>query len=452
MQFEFTKENIDRLKEAIEHGQDSFIHEQFREFHSADIAEVLGKLNVEEIKYILRLLEGDGVAEVLMELEDDVRIKLLDSFTAKEIADQVIARMDSDDSADILAQLSEEKKEEVITQLEDIEQATDIVDLMTYDEDSAGGLMAKEMITVNVNWTVSRCIREMRRQADEIDDIYTIYVVDDEGKFLGVLSLKQLLFSSSSVKTTIEDLYEPDALAVEAEMDGEEVARIMEKYDLVVLPVINAEGKLLGRITIDDVVDVIKDEAEKDYHMASGISERVTTSSRPLVLSRSRLPWLLIGLLGGILGAQVIGLYEDQLKVDPALAYFIPLIAAMGGNVGVQSSAIVVQSIANQTLELEGTLPKLFRELLVGLINGLVCAIIIFGYNFFFSGSMEISLTVSFSLLFVIIFAAFFGTLIPLLLDKSNVDPALATGPFITTLNDIFGLFIYFMIARMMYI
>lgn len=449
--FELSRENVDRLREAIAGGNDSFITEQVQGAHAADLARIISSMESGEAKYLFRLLPKEATPDVIMELDDEGRKELLDAFTASEIADRVVGRMDSDDSADLLALLSEGKREEVISQLEDIEQASDIVDLMTYDERSAGGLMAKELIEVNVNWTVSRCIREMRKQAADLDDVYNVYVTDDHGILLGMLSLKDLLFSASSVKTTVEELYTPQVTSVDAEEGAEEVARIMEKYDLVVLPVVNDEGKLLGRITIDDIVDVIKEEADKDYQMASGLSERLAISTRPVHISRSRLPWLLIGMTGGVLGAQVIGAYEEQLQMDPTLAFFIPLVAAMGGNVGIQSSAVVVKSIANETLELEGTGKRVSREVLVAMINGAVCGTLILIYNFFFAGGIQVATTVSLSLFSVIFLAALNGTLVPLMLHRLGADPAIATGPFITTLNDVLGVFIYFTIAALIY-
>ncbi|MFB6258047.1 MAG: magnesium transporter [Flavobacteriales bacterium] len=447
--FELDRKNLDQIRSAIEQGNDSYIKDRLEGSHAADIARVLQRLETEEAKYLFRLLPLDITADAIMELDEKVRKELLDAFTVREIADRVVGRMNSDDSADLLALLSEEKREEVISQLEDIDRASDIVDLLTYDERSAGGLMAKELIEVNVHWTVSRCIREMRKQAGNLDDVYNVYVVDDHGVLLGMLPLKELLFSASSVKTTVDALYTPRVTSVDAEKGAEEVARIMEKYDLVVLPVVNDEGKLLGRITIDDVVDVIKEEAEKDYQMASGLSENLTPTTRPLQISRSRLPWLLIGLTGGVLGAQVIGAYEEELKMSPALAFFIPLVAAMGGNVGIQSSAVVVKSIANETLELEGTGKRVLREVLVALINGAVCGLLILLYNLVSGGGMDIAYTVSLSLCSVIFLAALNGTLVPLMLHRLGADPAIATGPFITTLNDVLGVFIYFSIAAL---
>ena len=310
--------------------------------------------------------------------------------------------------------------------------------------------MAKELIAVNQDWSALKCVKEMRKQAEEMDDVYAVYVVDDNEVLLGLLSLNKLLIATT--ETSIADIYEKEVISVKTDMRSDEVANIMNKYDLVVLPVIDENGQLAGRITIDDVVDVIKEEAEKDYQMASGISEDVESTDKVWILSRARLPWLLIGLVGGILGAQVIGIYENDIKIYPEMAFFIPLIAAMGGNAGVQSSAIIVQGLANKTLGIESISSKLIKEFGVAMINGLICAVLILGYNMFFSDSMALSLTVSIALLAVIVFATIFGTLVPLLLDKRNIDAALATGPFITTVNDVLGLFLYFMIGRMMYV
>jgi len=305
--------------------------------------------------------------------------------------------MESDDAADVIGDLAEEKKQEVLLHIDDVEQAGDIVDLLSYDEDTAGGLMAKELILVNENWGVATCIREMRKQAEDLDEIYYIYVVNNENVLLGILSLKALLLASASTK--VRDIYDAEVRAVQTNTDSEEVARIMEKYDLIVLPVTDSIGRLMGRITIDDVVDVIRDEAEKDYQMASGISADVETTDSPARLSRARLPWLIIGLLGGIIVAAVIGRFEEDIKINPEMAFFVPLIAAMAGNVGIQSSAIIVQGIASNSLGLESTSRKLFKELLVALMNGLILAGILFAYNFFVSKNLALTFTVSSSLL-----------------------------------------------------
>ena len=449
MNFELTKVFLISLRLAIEKNDEKFVLENIVDLHPADIAEILDELTAEEGKQLFQHFDAEKAADVLVELEEDVRENFLASLSSKEIAEQFIDNLESDDAADVIGELPEDVKEEVISHLEDADQASDIVDLLNYEEGTAGALMGKEMISVQENWTIMRCTKEMRKQAEEIDFVYTVYVVNEKAQLIGTLSLKRMLLTPA--KSKITDIYNSDVISIRASAKDEEVAQMMQKYDLIALPVIDGLGRLIGRITIDDVVDVIQEESEKDYQMASGISEDVESSDKVWVLTRARLPWLLIGLLGGIFGAQVISLYEADLGIHPEMAFFIPLIAAMGGNVGVQSSAIIVQGLANNSLGFAGILPRLYKEFLVGLLNGLICSALILMYNMIFSDSMELSLTVSSALLAVIIFAALFGTFIPLVLDKYKIDPALATGPFITTMNDILGLFIYFYIGSLMY-
>jgi len=449
MQFELTKEYLEEIKLHLSEGQQSQLLKKINELHPADIAEILDELNEDEANRLYPFLESEIAADVLIELEEDVREKLLNNFGPKEIAEKFIDHMDSDDAADVMAELPDRKKDDVISAIKDTEQASDIVDLLNYPEDSAGGLMAKELIKVHIDWSILTCIKEMRKQAEDIENVYTIYVIDDQEKLVGTLSLKRLLLAQNGNK--VKDLYSEDVLSVKAFEESEEIASIMDKYDLVVLPVVDELDRLIGRITIDDVVDVIKEEADKDYQMASGISESVDSGDSVKVLTRARIPWLLVGLLGGIFGALVINQYEDQLGIYPEMALFIPLIAAMGGNVGVQSSAIIVQGLANNSLGFDSLFTRLSKEFMVAILNGLVCSVLIFIYTIFYKDSLDLAVTVSFSLILVIIFAGLFGTFVPLMLDKYKIDPALATGPFITTMNDIVGLFIYFGIGHLMY-
>jgi len=452
MQFELTKEYLDDLHDAIEEGRDSYLQEEFQDLHPADIAEIFEQLKTPEASYVFKLLDSETSAEVMIELNEDDREQLLSTLTSREIAEQVIDHIDSDDAADVLSELNEEKQAEVLSHLTDEDQKTDISDLLRYDEDSAGGLMGTELVKVKSSWTIARGIREMRKQAEGVDQVYTIYVVDDEDRLVGVLPLKKLLFSSSSIKTKISEIYEEVTLNfVHPETEGEECSKIMEKYDLVALPVVDHEMHLMGRITIDDVVDFMKEEAERDYQLASGISESVEADDTVWRLTRARLPWLLIGLLGGVLVAQVIGVFEVQLERVAALMLFVPLIAAMGGNVGVQSSAIVVQGLANKSFSSGNIFKRMFKELRVSMINGLICGAVILLYGVVFTDSLPLSYTVGTSLFAVIIIAAMFGTVVPLALDKLNIDPALATGPFITTMNDIIGLSVYFLFAKLFF-
>ena len=450
MQFELTKEYISELKDCLHGDLKADLLHEVNKLHPADIADISDELTAEEVALLYQCLDDEIATDVLIELEEDVRERLLRNLTPKEIAENFIDNMDSDDAADIMAELSDEKKDEVISAITDSDLASDIVDLLLYPEDSAGGLMAKELIKVRIDWTLIKCLREMRKQATDIENVYTIYVVDNQEKLIGTLSLKKLLLAPDG--STVKDLYFEDVRSVKAYEMSDQIASIMEKYDLVVLPVVDELNSLIGRITIDDIVDVIKEEADKDYQMASGISESVDSSDSVRVLTRARLPWLLVGLLGGVLGALVIGQYEDTLQIYPEMALFIPLIAAMGGNVGVQSSAIIVQGLANNSLGFSNLFQRLGKEFLVALLNGLVCSILIFIYTIIFKDSNELAATVSIALVLVIIFAGLFGTFVPLMLDKYEIDPALATGPFITTMNDIVGLFIYFGIGHLMYL
>ncbi len=448
MRFELTKEFLEELRLAIVNKDNNWIIEHISDLHFADIADLLDQLNNEEAKFVYFQLSEDVQGDVLMELEEDVRDRFLKSLSSKEIAGQ-LENLDSDDAADILGELSDNEILEVISQMDDNEAAEDIVELLNYDEDTAGGLMQKEFIQAKLDWPVSRCLVELRRQAENVEKVYSIYVVDDLNRLVGLLSLKRLLFSN--LKTQIRDLFtSKNIISVKTTDSNEDVARVMDKYDLVAIPVVDYQNKLVGRITFDDVVDIIKDEADKDFQMASGISDKIESSSSVWHISRARLPWLLIGMVGGIFAANVIAGFTDQISHIPTLALFIPLITAMGGNVGVQSSAIVVQSLAKSTDQLDNILKRLSKEISVGMLNGVFLALIIYGIATLF-GNSTLGMVVSLSLFVVILFAGIFGTLIPLLLHKYKIDPALATGPFVTTLNDVLGLFIYFSVGMLLY-
>lgn len=449
MKFLLTKEYVEELEQAIKSGDKKQSLALVEGLHPADIAEVSVELAAKDASVLLLTIEPEIASQVLAEIEDDERLKLLEFIPPKFIASHIIEAMDSDDATDALQQLPEGMKEEVIKNLKDAEHAGDIADLLHYDEDTAGGLMAKELVRVNEKWTVGICLTEIRSQASQIDDIYYVYVVDDENVLKGILPIKRLIENHG--KVYVSDICEDKIISVKTNTDSEEVANVMEKYNLVALPVVDDLNRLLGRITIDDVVDVIREEAEKDYQMVSGIASDVESSDNVVQQTKARLPWLLIGLLGGILGAQIIGTFEDELKMYTGLTLFLPMIAAMAGNVGVQSSSIIVQSLAASTVDIESNSRKLFKELMVGLVNGFICSSLIFLYNFIFSDAYTLTFSVSLALFVVIIFASVFGTFVPLILNKLKVDPALATGPFITTVNDIAGLFIYLLIARNLY-
>jgi magnesium transporter len=446
MQFKISKELLAQIEQLIHAKNDSALEALLNDLHHADIAEIFEELEIAEATYIFKILDSEITAEILPELEDDLREKILQGLSAKEIAEE-LDELDTDDAADIIAELSQSKKEEVISELEDVEHAKDIVDLLRYDEDTAGGLMGKELVKVNENWNVLTCVKEMRIQAENVTRVHSIYVVDDENRLKGRLSLKDLL--TTSTKTPISQVYIKKVDYVRVDTPNTEVARIMQKYDLEAIPVVDEMGRLMGRITIDDIVDVIKEEADKDYQLAAGISQDVEADDSILDLTRARLPWLVLALFGGFISVRVLGLFEGAMANHGNLFFFTPLIAAMAGNVGVQSSAIIVQGLANQSIS--GSLwNRLIKEVSLSLLNGIILATILFvGSHFLLNVEIIIGEIVTIALISVIIIASLIGTFIPLLLHRFNIDPALATGPFITTSNDICGILIYFSIAKM---
>lgn len=448
MQFELNTEYIEKLKQAIASQDSDTIKSDLEELYPVDIALVLNQLAVEDANFVYDLLEEEQAADVLLEMEEEKREALLATFSTKEIAEQ-LDNMDSDDAADVINELPEEIQSEVLSHIEDIEQASDIADLMSFKEGTAGSLMGKELVSIYAHETVSACIDEIRRQTESVDVLFAVYVVDDNEKLIGMLSLKKLIVSHPLAK--IQEIYDADVISVKTSASSEEVSEIIEKYDLVVLPVVDQLGRLVGKITIDDVVDVMREEAEKDIQLMSGITDDVDSSDSLWRLSRARIPWLLVGMCGGIVGSRIIGSYEDQILIRPEMAFFIPLIGATGGNVGVQSSAIIVQGLANNTLIADKIAPKLLKELGVGLINGLICSGLILGYNLLISESLALAATVSVALLTVILCASFLGTFVPLMMNRFKINPALATGPFVTTLNDIIGISIYFLVGRILY-
>jgi magnesium transporter len=445
MSFEITSELLANITSSIEVSNDKAIVALFEEMHYADIAEILDELSFDNVVYIIKLLDSEKTSAVLMELDEDIREKTLQNLSAKEIAEEV-EELDSDDAADIIGELSQERQEAVLSKIEDEEHVKEIEELLAYDEDSAGGLMAKELVKVNENWTVLKCVREMRAQAEEVTRVHSIYVVDDNDKLKGRLSLKDLLITST--KTAISEVYIPKVDFVNVHDNLDEVSNKMRKYDLEAIPVIDNNGVLLGRITIDDIVDVIKEEADKDYQLAAGLTQDVEADDSILQLTKARLPWLFLGLLGGVGAFLIMVLFENTFDENAVLFFFTPLIAAMAGNVGVQSSAIIVQGLAND--DVKGSInSRLVKEMLLAALNGVVLALFLFVFVWFYEGKVNTALAISVSLVAVIIVAGLIGTFVPLFLNKRGIDPAIATGPFITTSNDIFGILIYFMIAKL---
>lgn len=442
---ELTKEYLEQVEHLIAEKEDKQIKALLSELHPADIAEIYEELNLKDAAYLYPLMDEDKAADVLMELDEDARRRLLKELPPELIAKRFVDYLETDDAVDLIRELDEDTQEEVLSHLEDVEQAGDIVDLLKYDEDSAGGLMGTEMIVVNENWSMPQCIEEMRKQAEEMDEIYYVYVIDDDERLRGVLPLQRLITNPSVSK--IKHVMKKEPIAVHDNDSIEDVAQAIEKYDLVALPVIDSIGRLVGRITIDDVMDEVREQHERDYQLASGISQDVESSDNVFLQTAARLPWLLIGMIGGLGNSMILGGFESNIAANPKMALFIPLIGGTGGNVGIQSSAIVVQGLANNSLKHENIWPQVLKESVVALINASIISLVVFLYNFFTLGDRVVTASVSLSLFAVVMFASLFGTLVPMALDKIKIDPALATGPFITITNDIIGMMIYMFIC-----
>jgi magnesium transporter len=448
MQFELSVEFLETVREAVEAKDAEKVRAIMDELYPADITSVLYEMDSDECKYIFDTLDKEVDAQILSYIDEDTRTKFLRNFESKEIA-EMLEHIDSDDAADILNEQPLRMREEVIGFIENKEKASNILDLLRYEEDTAGSLMAKEFVKANINWNVKLCIDEIRNQTVNLEKLYSVYVIDENEALVGRVSLKKIILGTDYTK--ISEIYEDDVMYVETWMSSEEVADIMQKYDLDSIPVVNVQKKLVGMVTIDDVVDIIKDRQEIDRQAMAGITEDIEEDDSVWMLTRARLPWLLIGMIGGLTGASLIGMFEQNLVLIPAMAFFIPLITATGGNVGVQSSSIVVQSLANRTFFAQNIAYRLLKVLLVGLINGLVLSGLVFAANLFLGQPIQLALVVSIALLSVVLLASVMGTVTPLVLDHYDINPAVASGPFITTTNDLLGLAVYFSVASLLY-
>ena len=444
--FELSKEIIQEISNLISNKKNKEIKKLVDGIHYADLAEIINELESTQRIYLIKIIDSDKTSDVLTEVDEDVREEILKTLSEKEIAGE-IKELDSDDAVDILSELSDEKQEKVISLIKDESITENIRELLNYDEDSAGGLMAKELISVNENWSVLKCLREIRKQAKDIKRVHSIYVLNKKKVLIGRLSLKDLIISPS--KNKIQEIYIPKVDYVHVNDSADEVAKLMSKYDLEAIPVVGDNNELLGRITIDDIVDFIKDEAEEDYLLAAGISNDVEADDSIFELTKARLPWLILGLFGGLGSVFILESFENIMasKELRALFFYTPLIAAMAGNVGVQSSAIVVQGLANDVIK-GSLISRLIKEVSLTILNGLILSIIIILFGLIINQSLEMSITISVSMIFVIIVAALIGTSVPIILDKFGIDPAIATGPFITTGNDVIGILLFFYIAK----
>ncbi len=446
-QFKIDNELISKIKKLIEDNNRDKLLSSLADIHYADLAEIFELLETTEVIFLVKIFDKQKIADALAEIDEDLREIILEKLSAKEIAEKIV-ELDTDDATDVISELTEERQERVFSQIKDAELTDDIKELLKYDEDTAGGLMAKELVSVNENLSISKCLDEIRKQAKNVTRVHSIYVVDSKNRLKGRLSLKDVVTAKSRSK--VRDIYIPNVDYVTVDQEGEDVAKIMSKYDLEAIPVTNKRKTLLGRITIDDIVDLIKDEAEKDYQLAAGISSEVEVNDSIFQLTKARLPWLFLGLLGG-LGSVFILKDFEQIMNQPDLRnlfFYTPLIAAMAGNVGVQSSAIIVQGLANDLVK-GSLLNRLFKEVGLSLINGFALSVILIIFGQIVNQDLSMSLTIAGSMMGVIIIAALVGTFVPIILDKQGIDPAIATGPFITTANDIFGIFLFFYIAKL---
>jgi magnesium transporter len=446
---EIDEKYVDNVKEFIAHQDGENVRNIIWNMHPADIAELCKELDVKEARYIYQLLDNEKAADVLSEMDDDERKELLEELDPEVIAKRFVDNMDTDDAVDMLRDLDEDKQEEVLSHIDDIEQAGDIVDLLKYDEDTAGGIMGTEMVVVNENWSMPECLKEMRLQAEQMDEIYYVYVVDDDERLLGTFPLKKMISSPSVSK--VKHVMHRDPVSVRVDTPLDEVVQAIEKYDLVAIPVVDSIGRLVGQITVDDVMDQVREHSERDYQLASGISQDIETDDSVVQQTRARMPWLLIGILGGIGNSMILGNFDATFAAYPEMALFIPLVGGTGGNVGTQSSAIVVQGLANSSLESKDMLKHVGKEAVVAAINATIISMLVYIYNFIvYGGTAIITYAVSLSLFAVVMFASIFGTIVPMTFDRLKIDPAIATGPFITIISDIMGMLIYMLMTVML--
>ena len=441
-----THEYINHIKELIEKKDSVMLQEAVSKLHPADIAEICLELTTEQARFLYRQLDNETAADALIEMDEDLRNDLLEELPSEAIAKRFVNYMDTDDAVEIIRDMDEEKQEEVLSNIQDIELAGDIVDLLQYDEDTAGGLMSTEMVVVNGNWSMPECLKEMRQQAEELDDIYYIYVVDDDERLCGLFPLKKMITSPSVSK--VKHVMDTKIISVDVDTPIDEVTMLIEKYNLVAIPVVDKINRLVGQITVDDIMDEVREQTEHDQQLTAGLTQDVETSDSVFVQTKARLPWLIIGMLGGIGSSILLNSFTKTLGSHPEMALFIPLLAGMGGNVGTQSSAIAVQGLANNSLNPKHIFKHILKEMVVAIINATILSLMVYLYNFFIYGAFDIvTLAVPLSLFVVVLFASGFGTLIPMVLERIKINPAVATGPFIQIINDLSGMTFYMIIS-----
>ena len=430
---------IEEVKHLAEQGNRQGLKKLIDDMRAADLADLIEHLDPEERLFIFNLLEPDGAGEVLVEIETPVQERILKGLDNQAIT-EIVQRLDSDDAADLVGDLPGDRAREIIERVGD-EVSGELEKLLPYPEDTAGGIMALEFVAVKADASVKDAIDTIREKREEVENLYYIWVVGDLGELVGVISLKDLVLELTDRK--ISDIMNPEVISVHVDTDQEEVARLVKKYDLVAIPVVGDDQRLAGRITHDDIIDVIEEEADEDISLMAGVIDQEITEESALKISRARLPWLIAGLFGGIIAAAVINQFESSLEKVLALSFFFPVIMAMGGSTGTQAATIVVRGLATGDISLMNIGKRLWMEMRVALVNALVCGIILALIVGTWVSDYGLGSVVGLALVLIIVNAGVIGSAVPMVLKKWNIDPALATGPFVTTSNDILSLLIY---------
>jgi magnesium transporter len=441
---------LKQVELLIEKNDDIKLSEYIERIHYADLSEIIMELDDEKRNIVFAVLSIEDAAKVLEEIDSDVFVSLMSSLSIEQKR-RLIDIMSLDDIVDQLGELSETEQKDIISHM-DIEDAKDVKELLVYEDDTAGGIMTTDYIAVGKNLTAYKAIESLRKDAEDAETVYYVYVVDENEKLVGVMSLRELILASPTKK--VEDIMNDNVIKVYVDEDQEDVARKVSKYDLLAIPVTDGNKMLKGIITVDDVIDVIEEEATEDILKFAGTSEEISGEENLLIKIfnsiKSRLPWLIVTIFGGLVSARIMSEFQGTLNANTTLALFVPILAGMGGNAGTQSSTITVRSIAMGNIVGKEAIRTVIQEISVGFFVGLICSAIVGIASFYLKGEMLLSVIVALAMWANMLTATFIGTIVPLIFKKIGVDPAVASAPFITTTVDITGLTIYFTLATIM--
>ncbi|MFC4076923.1 magnesium transporter [Salinithrix halophila] len=438
--------DLDAIRIALQKRERKYLRPLIEELQPYDLGQIFFRLTGIYRTHFLNLLEADEIADLLEELESEEQQEILVNL-GPDKASRVLNQMSSDEVADLMGDLEESNVQKLLKSME-TDEADKVRALLHYPEDTAGGKMTMEYVSVYDYYTVEEVIQYLRREAPTAETVYYVYVIDADDRLVGVVSLRELLIAQPGTAIT-EIMYER-IISVPADMDQEEVAKLMERYDFLAIPVVDDEGRLLGIITVDDVIDVLIEEAQEDISKLSAVGQtEMDILTHPFSSARRRIPWLVLLLCIGMMTANLLGFFEHTIEKVAVLTFFMPMIAGMTGNTGTQSLALVIRGLATGQLTRSQYLRILRQEGFVGIIIGLVCSVLIFGLVTLWQDNLVLGLVVGGSLLCTLILGTLGGTLIPLLLHMLKVDPTVASGPLITTINDVFSLLIYFGFATM---